>query len=546
MAENKQERLNALRAELEKRKKKLPVSTQEDSAQTKVSTEFVPPVKSPFMPALQGSERPELIKPSEVIEPVTEMVVGAGLPTIGQAVGASTGPFAPIAVPAFGAAGGAISEIINEIRRGEEISPSKILKQSVIGGIPGGGLAKAGGKELAKEAGKILGVTTAASAAGRAMEGKSAIPTPLELGKDILEAGAATAGAKFGAAEKPISKYEQMFVDRDAALTAAKNEGLNVKIPPSMVGGKSPVSLSTIAEQSSIAKAASEHNLYEFQKAARAELGLPTTGRITIRPDEDLALVRERAAVPYQKIDEISKSAKNELNDIIESAGDDAEKLKNILDSDEAKTLSIKAGADVDELKKLRRDAQKAWDAFKSGNPEKFSEWQEASRAAESIEQKIDQVGQLVGDKQLISDLREARKKIAQSYQVESALSDRTTGLLDPNQLAVQFNSGAPLTGKLKAIADFSNAFDRAAVEASTFNRPVSGMTFGQSIPTGNIRSDIMRAITYFGKPMLLSDFAQSRLLAPDTGANLLSTYSRLMVQHAAHQKMNPVPEESQ
>ena len=108
MAEDKQERLNALRAELEKRKKNLPVSTADDSAQTKVSTEFVPPVKSPFMPALQGSERPELIKPSEVVEPVTEMVVGAGLPTIGQAVGATTGPFAPIAVPAFGAAGGAI------------------------------------------------------------------------------------------------------------------------------------------------------------------------------------------------------------------------------------------------------------------------------------------------------------------------------------------------------------------------------------------------------------------------------------------------------
>jgi len=109
----------------------------------------------------------------------------------------------------------------------------------------------------------------------------------------------------------------------------------------------------------------------------------------------------------------------------------------------------------VAKIKELRTAAD---DAFRSGNTDVGRASKAGAKALEdAIEQHLDQTGAT----DLLKNFRDARQLIAKTYSVENALN-KTTGTVDAKKLGAMVDKGKPLTGELRAAADFANRFPKA------------------------------------------------------------------------------------
>ncbi len=197
---------------------------------------------------------------------------------------------------------------------------------------------------------------------------------------------------------------------------------------------------------------------------------------------------------------------------------------------------------------------------MKNGDSNAYQDWQKNTKAAESLEKQIEVAAAISGDPTLVKRLRESREMIAKTYAVESA-TNKTTGLIDPADLAAQYNNGVPLTGNLKKIADFANAFDQAAVDASRVRNPnvgkVTALGAANQASRGDLPGVIGGLVTMTaGKPlrkMLLSDFIQNATLSPKERMNLAAAMGRYIAENSpdsrrnlerAQQEANAQPEE--
>jgi hypothetical protein len=120
------------------------------------------------------------------------------------------------------------------------------------------------------------------------------------------------------------------------------------------------------------------------------------------------------------------------------------------------KSPSFDAGSAVEKIKQLRTSAD---DAFRTGN----SDIGRASKkAADAIEGALENHLSKTGQGDLLSKFRDARQLIAKTYTIEKA-ANTSTGTIDAKKLAAQLQRGKPLSGELKSIAQFSQAFPKAS-----------------------------------------------------------------------------------
>jgi len=80
---------------------------------------------------------------------------------------------------------------------------------------------------------------------------------------------------------------------------------------------------------------------------------------------------------------------------------------------------------------------------------------------ASALEDSLERAAQQTGSPELVSGFREARRTIAKTYTVQNALN-QGAGTINAQKLAAQLTKGKPLSGELKQVAQFSQAFPKA------------------------------------------------------------------------------------
>ena len=188
------------------------------------------------------------------------------------------------------------------------------------------------------------------------------------------------------------------------------------------------------------------------------------------------------------------------------------------------KSPSFDATAAIEKVKQLRTAAD---DAFRSGNTDIG---QASKKAAAAIENALENHLSKTGQTDLLDKFRDARQLIAKTYSVEKA-ANTTTGTIDAKKLAAQLQRGKPLSGELKSIAQFSQAFPKASQTPETmgslpqfspldyFAGLVGGASTGGPGAAAILARPAMRAAA-------LSSPVQNRLI-PNTAAPFLTPEQR-------------------
>lgn len=92
---------------------------------------------------------------------------------------------------------------------------------------------------------------------------------------------------------------------------------------------------------------------------------------------------------------------------------------------------------------------------------------------ATALEDSLDRHLSAMGNSGAVRAFRDARKLIAKTYSVESAFN-QTTGQVSATKLAAQLQKGKPLSGEIRQIAQFGQAFPKAA---RSFNESLPGVS---------------------------------------------------------------------
>ena len=382
---------------------------------------------------------------------------------------------------------------------------------------------------------------------GAAIGGASALASPEEIGltpEQFREAknkniGIQTAlGGAFPIAGELVSKTVNALrgVKQTPQMTNAIENAIDVgyKMPPTQAGGGIVTrALEGLAGKASTAQAASIKNQEVTNKLAIKSLGLPEN---TILSPEILNGVRAEAGKVY---DGISNAGiiipKKSFGDALDKIGENAVKAemnfpnatsKQILDVvGSLRKDAFDAGSAVSRIKQLRTEADMA---YRQGNNELGKATKDAASALEdAIESHLTNLKQ----PDALNKFKEARQLIAKTYTVEKAMN-RTTGTVDASKLAARLQQGKPMSGELKDIAQFGQAFPKAvqtperigsSIGVSPLDYAMAGTAGGASLLSGEDKgtSGALSLATLLSRPaarrLALSSPVQNRLIQQTT-----------------------------
>lgn len=314
---------------------------------------------------------------------------------------------------------------------------------------------------------------------GTALGATSGLITPINTGETGSEmygdvAKNVALGSTIGAAIPAVGSIPSMLRGKpptpqmEQAVQQARN--LGYVVPPTQAN---PSLLNRVMEgvagKISTAQNASARNQEITNKLAAKSLGLPEETVIT--PDV-ISNLRNKAGEAYTKLGLsgqviADKTYTKALDDIAKpyvvamQGFPDAPPSPVIKLIDSLKSPSFDAGSAVEKIKQLRTAAD---DAFRTGN----TDIARASRkAADAIENALETHLNKTNQADLLSKFRDARQLIAKTYTIEKA-ANQTTGTIDAKKLAAQLQKGKPLSGELKSIAQFSQAFPKASQVTET------------------------------------------------------------------------------
>jgi hypothetical protein len=287
-----------------------------------------------------------------------------------------------------------------------------------------------------------------------------------------------------------------------------------------------------VAGKISTAQNASAKNQEITNKLTAKSLGLPEDTVIT---PQVLTNLRTTAGQAYDQLGNIgvimpNKSYYDQLDNIKKPFVATQQSFPNQTPSpvinlvNSLKTEFFDSSSAVEKIKQLRTQAD---DAFRTGNTEVG---RAAKQAATALENTIED--HLTSTKQtdLLSKFRDARQLIAKTYSIEKA-ANTTTGTIDAKKLASQLQRGKPLSGELKNIAQFSQAFPKAsqATEAMGSLPQLSPLDYAAGL-IGGVSTGGAGAGAILARPALraaaLSQPVQNRLI-PSTAAPFLTPEQR-------------------
>lgn len=282
---------------------------------------------------------------------------------------------------------------------GAAISPTNSVRGLVTNTLTGATGGTAAG--VTKEA---TGSDTAASMVG--------MLTPV-----VVQAGVGAARQRVADAEMRRSQNEV----RDKTLAEGREKGYVVspsEVNPSVVNKI----LESIAGKAATRQEASIRNQATTTSLAAEELGMPKGTALT---EGKLTAYRDKVAAPYREVAALSPTASYAL-----------EQLKDARFNASAYAKHYDRSADPNSLAAAKNLQQKA----------------------DQLETQLEQHAQRAGKPDLIDSLRDARTKIAKSYDIERALNVGDASV-SSKSLGRAVDSGKPLSGNLETAGKFAESF---------------------------------------------------------------------------------------
>jgi hypothetical protein len=327
--------------------------------------------------------------------------------------------------------------------------------------------------------------TAGVVAGGSVVPGARPMPTALAAGTAAVAgetlgpqwaAPAAMAAGGFGQAvqsarQKSLLARQEQNAARDQAVAQAREAGYT--LPPTQANPSWwNRALEGFAGKLTTAQHASAKNQQITNILAKRSLGLPDDAPLSEKVLND---IRTEAGKSYQAVKEfgggrVKFRPDSQFKQEIDSIGGDFAKaakefpelaqVKAVDDLKAALQRPISPAAAVEIVKKLRKDSSTNFKSF--DNPEKLALAKAQRYAADSIEGLVERNLAKSGQGDLVRDFREARTKIARTYDIESALND-ASGNVSAKAIAKLADKGKPLGGDTRKIADFASSFPKAA-----------------------------------------------------------------------------------
>jgi hypothetical protein len=382
---------------------------------------------------------------------------------------------------------------------------------------------------------------------GSAIGATSGLITPIntgETGADMYGnvAKNVAVGTALGGAIPAVTSLPSMLRGQapnpQMAQSIQQARDLGYVIPPTQANPSMlNRAMEGIAGKISTAQNASARNQQITNELAAKSLGLPKDTLIT---PEVITNLRTTAGNAYTNLGLsgqviADKSYINALDDIAKPyltamqgfPDSPPSPVINLVQS--LKSPSFDASSAVEKIKQLRTSAD---DAFRTGS----SDIGRASKkAADAIEGALETHLSKTGQTDLLNKFRDARQLIAKTYTIEKA-ANTTTGTIDAKKLAAQLQRGKPLSGELKSIAQFSQAFPKAsqATEAMGSLPQLSPLDYAAGLLGGVSTTGGLGAAAILARPALraaaLSSPVQNRLIQ-NTAAPYLTQNQRNLAQ---------------
>jgi len=441
----------------------------------------------PWKPYFNSREEFEAAKQRQATEDVES--VGSKAKMAGQALGsaalkvglpAAAVALAPVtggaSLAAIGGVSGVAGEYLGAKVAGEEASMADMTSNGVASMIPGANMAKATVGGMVRE-GVKQGLGNLASATTYSAFNQEGLPSGAEALMAFGGGMAAAPASRFlGGEGRSLNAQQSNMKMRDEVHRAWRAAG--GKVDPASVGSSVP-GVQTMAGKEGMKQVLSEENAPIITKLIREELGTPGTAPISVK---DLKKIREDAGKSYEAVAKLSKQA----------------------------------ASDLENLRQARFNAQELGQSFKTtGNPAGRQPWLDAKRVAQNLEDLIEKHATDAGKPELVEQLKKDRKRIAQSYDVQTALNP-SNGQVDAHVLALGYD-GENMTGNLKLVADVGNNFSDYVIEPSRIGAPgvsrLGAYNMAQGMAHGSPAGFLSAGIPMLDKParrFLLSDTIQN------------------------------------
>lgn len=328
--------------------------------------------------------------------------------------------------------------------------------------------------------------------------GKENVPAVSDAFTALPVLGAPKAISAFKGGEGVQDALRAANAERDAALMAGQKEGYVVPpatTNPTLVNR----GIEGVAGKINVQQAASIKNQQITNSLARRALDLPPDTPLT---SETLGAVRAEAGKTYEAVKgsgtiQISPQYERDLSKITSTAdkintdlpsyrSGASQQVADLVSSLKPPNGTMNAETAVELSKDLRYNANaNATAAARTGDPSLRALSRAQAQAAEVVENEIERHLNAQGQGELAGQWDDARRTIAKSYSVESALDG--AGNVDAGKLGKQSLKGKPLSPELQTAADFANAFPKATkLGASKESMPgISPLDFVGAAITG-------------------------------------------------------------
>lgn len=475
---------------------------QSEAGQSQVQQAQVASQASNYRPpvvGMAGVSVPVQISPGMVKEFLASTALEGGGAAVGQMVGAAGGPAAPVTVPIGGAVGGSLGYVANQFRKGESPTLGGIASAATLGAVPGGSLAGAPAKTVAKEALKQVAAAEVAAAAKTLLDEKR-LPTVSEAGLVAATAALGTAAARGVDTSSRVSKAELAKINNaveDETIKIAQNAGYRI-IPSRVKNSKVAAALEYLGGKDATAAEMAITNANVTLGLIRKELGLDPKEVIDL---DSIARVKAQAGFVYEKAANISPSAK--------SAVEDYKRFKEYANSYWHDANSPMAGNRADSRIKAKEYDAKA-----------DAEWAK-------IEAEARRVGMATGHAgvpEIMNELTQAKRLYAKASLVEQAFNEGSGKISADIISKAAKNRGQLLDGELEVIHRVASAFpqtmgetERKAGAGIVFNRLTTLAAIGATgyytnVPTAAALTGLAAITPSAARSALMSDMGQKML----------------------------------
>ena len=312
---------------------------------------------------------------------------------------------------------------------------------------------------------------------------------------------------------------------RQATLAASQASGYVV--PPTTAN---PTAVNKILEgiagKLTTAQLASAKNQNTTNRLIKQALGLNEDAPLTL---EAIQAVRREASEAYRVIRSAGPMQADEQFNAalarIEAVSKGAEKsfpglAKNPVADDLAalRQPTFEADSAVDAIKVLRDNAD---EAFRQGKTTAGRAYRDMAKALEEVIER-NLVARGDDGAAILEQFRKGREAIAKTYSVEKAFN-QSTGNVDATKLARELAKGKPLSGEIRQVAQFGQAFPKAARDFNESLPGISPLDFYASGGTAALaQKPSLLTLPFIRQGVrqgMLTPWAQEMLTQPKAGA---------------------------